>query len=109
MLVSIKSKQCNEQYLKLSLRLCIKSHLLIMIQYVLILHVSGKSDKIRLTHRVDAESCIIKHRPAQAQEISAWKGRFSRFCLRSQIVSKFLNSRVVAGGFVMRCAKKSWF
>ena len=28
------------------------------------------------------------------------------FC---KIESKFFNSRVVAGGFVMECAKKSWF
>ena len=28
------------------------------------------------------------------------------FC---KIKSKFLNSRVLAGGFVMGCAKKSWF
>ena len=54
------------------------------------------------------------HRPAQAQEkLTGWK-RFSRFCLKSQnffckIESKFLNSRVLAGGFVMECVKKSWF
>ena len=28
------------------------------------------------------------------------------FC---KIESKFLNSRVLAGGFVIECAKKSWF
>ena len=28
------------------------------------------------------------------------------FC---KLKSKFLNSRVIAGGFVMGCAKKSWF
>ena len=28
------------------------------------------------------------------------------FC---KIESKFLNSRVLAGGFVIRCAKTSWF
>ena len=38
----------------------IESNLLIMTQYALILHVSGKSDKIKVTHRLDAESCIIK-------------------------------------------------
>ena len=39
------------------------------------------------------------------------KGRFSRFCIGSQkfvcrIESKFLNSRVLAGGFLIGCAKK---
>ena len=53
------------------------------------------------------------HRPAQAQEEPAGWGAFpvlsevsvtENFC---KTESKFLNSRVLAGGFVMGCAKKS--
>ena len=53
------------------------------------------------------------HRPAKAQEPAGWgalfpflSGIIEIFC---KIESKFLNSRVLAGGFVMGCAKKSWF
>ena len=54
------------------------------------------------------------HRPAQAQEEPAgWEALFlflsgvtDFFC---KTESKFLNSRVLAGGFVMGCAKMSWF
>ena len=54
------------------------------------------------------------HSGAQAQEEPAgWKALVpflsritDRFC---ETELKFLNSRVPAGGFVMRCAKKSWF
>ena len=53
------------------------------------------------------------HRPVQAQEEPVGWRRFSRFCLRSQKFLqnkvKFLNFRVLAGGFVMGCANKSWF
>ena len=54
------------------------------------------------------------HRPAQAQEEPAGWGRFSRFYLKlpnffCKIESKFLNSRVLAGGFVMGCAKSLGF
>ena len=54
------------------------------------------------------------HGPAQAQEEPAGWRRFSCFFLESQklfckIKSKFLNSRMLAGGFVIECAKKSWF
>ena len=54
------------------------------------------------------------YRLAQAQEKPAGWVRFSRFCLNVtknflQKESKFLNSRVLAGGFVVECAKKSWF
>ena len=35
-----------------------------------------------------------------------WSGVTEKFC---KIESKFLNSRALAGGFVMGCAKKSWF
>ena len=54
------------------------------------------------------------HRLAQAQEEPAGWRRLPRFCLEFtkifyNIESKFLNSKVLAGGFVMRCAKKSWF
>ena len=53
------------------------------------------------------------HRPTQAQEEPAGWGLFpflsevtEYFC---KIKSKFLNARVLAGGFVMGCAKKFWF
>ena len=54
------------------------------------------------------------YRPAQAQEGPAgWRGgdTFLVFCLGVtkpfyKRESKFLNSRVLAGGFVMECAKK---
>ena len=54
------------------------------------------------------------HRPAQVQEEPAGWGRFFRFFFKMakmfcKVESKFLNSRVLAGGFVMGCAKKSWF
>ena len=54
------------------------------------------------------------HRPAQAREEPDGWWRFSRFCLGSQnffckIESKFLSTRMLAGGFVMDGAKKSWF
>ena len=57
---------------------------------------------------------MLNVRPAQAQEEPAGWGRLSRFCLGvteifDKIETKFLNSRVLAGGFVMGCAKKSWF
>ena len=52
------------------------------------------------------------HRPAQAQEPAGWW----RFSVLSEITeffckmeSKFLNSKVLAGGFVMGCAKRFWF
>ena len=53
-------------------------------------------------------------RNAQAYEEQVGWGSISRFCLKSQkffckIESKFWNSRVLVGGFVMGCAKKSWF
>ena len=60
--------------------------------------------------------CLMYALPAQAQEYPAGgeRGCFSRFCLKSQhffckIELKFLNSRVLAGGFEMGRAKKSWF
>ena len=55
------------------------------------------------------------HRPAQSQEEPAGWGAFpvlsevsvtENFC---KTESKFLNSRALAGGFVMKCAKLSWF
>ena len=54
------------------------------------------------------------HRLAEAQEEPAGWGCFFRFGLDSQkffceIESEFLNSRLLAGGFVMECAKMSWF
>ena len=51
------------------------------------------------------------HGPAQAQEEPAGWGAFPVFVWKSicKIESKFLNSRVLAGGFVMGCVKKSWF
>ena len=48
-------------------------------------------------------SVTAGYRPAQAQEEPAGWGAFCK------TKSKFLNSRVLAGGFVMGCAKKSWF
>ena len=56
----------------------------------------------------------VGHRAAQAQEGPAGWGRFSRFCRRLQeffckMESKFLNSRVLAVGFVLGCAKRFWF
>ena len=52
---------------------------------------------------------MLSHRPAQAQEEPAGRGCFSRLGLKSQkffckIESKFLNSNVLAGSFVMECA-----
>ena len=52
------------------------------------------------------------YRPAQTPEEPAGWMSISCFCLKSQnsfckIESKFLNSRVLAGGFVMGCTKKS--
>ena len=43
-----------------------------------------------------------------------WVGALSPFLSKvtkkfRKTESKFLNSRVLAGGFVMGCAKKSWF
>ena len=54
------------------------------------------------------------HRPAQAQVEPAGWMCFSRFCPKSQnffckIESKFYNSRVLAGGFVIVWAKRFWF
>ena len=58
------------------------------------------------------------HRPAQAQAEPAGGGGGggALFLLLSRVTeffckveSKFLNSRVLAGGFVMRFAKKFWF
>ena len=52
------------------------------------------------------------HRPAQAQELPAEWGAFPIFGVTEifcKIKSKFFNSRVLAGGFVMGCAKNSWF
>ena len=54
------------------------------------------------------------HRSAKTQEKPVRWGHFSRSCLKSQkffckIESKFINFRVLAGGFVMGFAKKDWF
>ena len=54
------------------------------------------------------------HRPAQAQEeLGGGRCFFPFLCgvteIFGEIESTFLNSRVFAGGFVMECAKKSWF
>ena len=56
---------------------------------------------------------IAGHRPALAQEkLAGWRPFFSVFVgvteFFCKIESKFLNSRVLAGGFVMGCAKKYW-
>ena len=55
-------------------------------------------------------------RPAQAQEEPAEWGRFPVFPVFLRVTesfckvkSKFLSFRVLAGGFVMGYAKKSWF
>ena len=54
------------------------------------------------------------HRPAQAQEEPAGWGCFFPFLtgvieILCKIESIFLNSRVLAGGFIMGCAKKYRF
>ena len=50
------------------------------------------------------------HRPDQEQEEPAGWRRFTHFCQKSQnffaTQSKLLNSKALAGGFVMGCAKK---
>ena len=46
------------------------------------------------------------YRHAQAQEEPFLSGVTEIFC---KIESNFLNFRVLASGFVMGCAKKSWF
>ena len=51
------------------------------------------------------------HRTTQAQEVSAEKGRSSRFCSQKFICKikwKYWNSRVLAGCFVMKCEKVSF-
>ena len=56
--------------------------------------------------------CVTEgHRPAQAQEEPAGWGRFLSEVIKifCKIKSKFLNSSVFDGGFVMECAKKFWF
>ena len=52
--------------------------------------------------------------PAQAQEEPAVWGRFPNFMSKvtesfGEIKSKFSSFRLLAGGFVMGYAKKSWF
>ena len=58
-------------------------------------------------------SVTAGHRPAQAQEEPAEWAPFPVFVWVTEsfykIKSKFLSFRVLAGGFVMRYAKKSWF
>ena len=59
--------------------------------------------------------CVIAgYRLAQEQKEPAGLGalfsflsKVSEFFCKPE--SKFFNSRVLAGGFVIRCAKKSWF
>ena len=62
------------------------------------------------------QNCVLKmsgnvrvtagYRHAQAQEEPFLSGVTEIFC---KIESNFLNFRVLASGFVMGCAKKSWF
>ena len=70
-------------------------------------------EKVKKLREVLNVRVTAGHRPAQAQEEPAEWGRFLSFCLRSQKVckmkSKFLSFRVLAGGFVIGYAKKSWF
>ena len=53
------------------------------------------------------------HRPAHAQEEPAGWDAFPGFVKSHKIFLqnrvKILNSRVLAGSFVMECPKKSWF
>ena len=57
------------------------------------------------------------HSPAQAQkEPAGWGGEGGLFSLLSGVTEIFLHNKVkilnsigLAGGFVMGCAKKSWF
>ena len=68
-------------------------------------YVSTKSGNYAKCVRITAG-----HRPAQANWVEALFPFLSKpaqhFC---KTKSKVLNSRVLAGGFVMGCAKKSWF
>ena len=61
-----------------------------------------------LTYALPKAIGLPRHRRSQLDEalFPFLFGVTEIFC---KIESKFLNSSVLAGGFVMGCAKKSWF
>ena len=69
-------------------------------------HCVSKVWKLRLTYALLQVIGLPRHRKNQQGGGAFVVFLWGNFC---KIKSKFLNSRVFAGGFVMGCAKKSWF